>query len=91
MLGPERRSRVITDRERKITAFHEAGHALVAHLLPNADPVAKVTIVSRGHAGGYTKYLPQEDRHMWTLNQFKDQIAMAMGGRVAEETNFGEG
>ena len=91
MLGPERRSRVITDRERKITAFHEAGHALVAHLLPNADPVAKVTIVSRGHAGGYTKYLPAEDRHMWTLNQFKDQIAMAMGGRVAEETNFGEG
>ena len=91
MLGPARRSRVISDREKKITAFHEAGHALVAHLLPNADPVVKVTILSRGHAGGYTKYLPEEDRHMWTLNQFKDQIALAMGGRVAEETNFGAG
>ena len=87
--GPIRRSRVITPHEKELTAYHEAGHALVAHLLPHADPVAKVTIVSRGAMGGYTKYLPEDDRHMWTLNQFLDQMAMAMGGRVAEETTFG--
>ena len=87
--GPARRSRVITPHERELTAYHESGHALVAHLLPHADPVAKVTIVSRGAMGGYTKYLPEEDRHLWTLNQFLDQMAMAMGGRVAEETTFG--
>ncbi len=87
--GPARRSRVITPRERELTAYHEGGHALVAHLLEHADPVAKVTIVSRGAMGGYTKYLPEEDRHLWTLNQFLDQMAMAMGGRVAEEIMFG--
>jgi len=87
--GPIRRSRVITPHEKELTAYHEAGHALVAHLLPHADPVAKVTIVSRGTMGGYTKYLPEDDRHLWTLNQFLDQMAMAMGGRVAEETTFG--
>ena len=90
MMGPERRSRVISVKEKELTAFHEAGHALVAHLLPHTDPVAKVTVVSRGSTGGYTKYLPEEDRHLWTLNQFRDQLAMAMGGRVAEELNFGE-
>ena len=87
--GPARRSRVITPREKELTAYHEAGHALVAHLLPNADPVAKVTIVSRGAMGGYTKYLPEDDRHLWSLTQFKDHMATAMGGRVAEETTFG--
>ena len=87
--GPARRSRVITPHERELTAYHEGGHALVAHLLEHADPVAKVTIVSRGAMGGYTKYLPEEDRHLWTLNQFLDQMAMAMGGRVAEEIMFG--
>ena len=87
--GPARRSRVITPRERGLTAYHEGGHALVAHMLEHADPVAKVTIVSRGAMGGYTKYLPEEDRHLWTLNQFLDQMAMAMGGRVAEEIMFG--
>ena len=87
--GPERKARVISPREKELTAYHEAGHALVAHLLPNADPVAKVTIVARGAMGGYTRYLP-EDRHLWTMKQFKDQLAAAMGGRVAEETNFGE-
>ena len=90
MLGPARRSRVISAREKEMTAYHEAGHALVAHLLPTADPVAKVTIVSRGSTGGYTKYLPEEDRHLWTLNQFNDQLATAMGGRIAEEQTFGE-
>ncbi len=89
MAGPARTSRVISKREKEITAYHEAGHALVGHLLPNTDPVAKVTIVSRGAMGGYTKSLPAEDRHMFTLSQFKDQLAMMMGGRVAEETNFG--
>ena len=90
MLGPARRSRIISDREKQITAYHEAGHALVGHLLPHADPIAKVTILARGTTGGHTRSLPEEDRHMWTLNQFKDMMAMAMGGRVAEETNFGE-
>ena len=90
MLGPARRSRVISAREKEMTAYHEAGHALVAHLLPNADPVAKVSIVARGATGGYTKYLPEEDRHLWTANQFKDQMAQAMGGRVAEEQTFDE-
>ena len=90
MLGPARRSRVISAREKEMTAYHEAGHALVAHLLPTADPVAKVTIISRGTTGGYTKYLPEEDRHLWTLNQFNDQLATAMGGRIAEEQTFGE-
>ena len=89
MAGPARTSRVISKREKEITAYHEAGHALVGHLLLNTDPVAKVTIVSRGAMGGYTKSLPAEDRHMFTLSQFKDQLAMMMGGRVAEETNFG--
>ena len=90
MMGPARKSRVISPREKELTAHHEAGHALVAHLLPHADPVAKVTIVTRGTTGGYTKYLPEEDRHLWTLNQFKDHLAAAMGGRVAEEITFGE-
>ncbi len=90
MLGPARKSRVISAREREITAYHEAGHALVGHFLPHADPIAKVTIISRGATGGHTRSLPEEDRHMWSLNQFKDRMAEALGGRVAEETTFGE-
>ena len=90
MLGPARRSRVITAREKELTAYHEAGHALVGHLLPDADPVAKVTILARGATGGHTRQLPEEDRHLWTLKQFKDQMAFAMGGRVAEEVFFDE-
>ena len=90
MLGPARKSRVISAREREITAYHEAGHALVGHFLPHADPIAKVTIISRGATGGHTRSLPEEDRHMWSLNHFKDRIAEALGGRVAEETTFGE-
>ena len=88
--GPERKSRVITAREKEITAYHEAGHALVAHVLPDADPVAKVTIVARGHAGGYTRTLPEEDRNLITRNQLEARLAMAMGGRVAEELVFDE-
>ena len=89
-MGPERRSRVISDKEKEITAYHEAGHALVGHLLPHSDPITKVTIVSRGSAGGYTKAVPDEERHLWTKNQFEDRLAMSLGGRVAEETVFGE-
>ncbi len=88
--GPERRSRVISEHQKAVTAWHEAGHALVGHLLPNADPVAKVTIISRGAMGGYTKFLPAEDRHQMTKSQFLDQMAMAMGGRVSEEIQFGK-
>ena len=90
MAGPARKSRVISDHEKEVTAFHEAGHALVGYLLPNVDPVAKVTIVSRGVMGGYTKFLPEEDRNLQSLSQFRDQLAVAMGGRVAEEVQFGE-
>ena len=88
--GPARKSRVISEREKELTAYHEAGHVIVGHFLPDADPIAKVTIVSRGQMGGYTRSLPEEDRHLWTKNQFTDQMAMAMGGRVAEENQFGE-
>ena len=90
MMGPERKSRVISEHEKEITAYHEAGHALVGHMLPHTDPVTKVTVISRGAAGGYTKSLPVEDRHLWTKEQFEDQMAMAMGGRVAEESTFDE-
>ena len=88
--GPERKSRLVSDREKELTAYHEAGHALVAHLLPNADEPFKVTIVARGSTGGHTRYLPEEDRHLWTKNQFNDMLAAAMGGRVAEELVFDE-
>ena len=88
--GPARKSRVISKREKEMTAYHEAGHALVAHLLPNADPVSKVSIIARGQSGGHTRYLPEEDRHLWTKDQFEDMMASAMGGRVAEEIAFDE-
>ncbi|MDO8626505.1 MAG: ATP-dependent zinc metalloprotease FtsH [Candidatus Magasanikbacteria bacterium] len=90
MLGPERKSRVITDRDKNMTAYHEAGHAIVGFILPNSDPVRKVSIISRGAAGGYTLKMPSEDKHYHTLAQFKDEIAMAMGGYVAEKMIFGE-
>jgi len=88
--GPERRSRMITVKEKDITAFHEAGHALVAHTLPNADPVHKITIVARGMALGYTMQLPTEDRYLMSRSQFKDAIAVLLAGRVAEDLQFGE-
>ena len=88
--GPERKSRVISQREKELTAYHEAGHALVAHLLPNADQPYKVTIVARGMTGGHTRYLPEEDRKLWTRHQFEDMLAAALGGRVAEEVVFEE-
>ena len=88
--GPERKSRVVSQREKELTAYHEAGHALVAHLLPHANPPYKVTIVSRGSMGGHTRYLPEEDRRLWTKNQFQDMLTAALGGRVAEEVVFDE-
>jgi len=88
--GPERKSRVISPKEKEIIAYHESGHALVARMLPNADPVYKVTIVSRGMAGGFTRFLPEEDRHLKTRSQFLDTLASSLGGHVAEEIVLGE-
>jgi cell division protease FtsH len=90
LLGPERKSRVITEKEKKMTAYHEAGHAVVGYFLPNCDPVRKVSIISRGQAGGYTLKMPNEDRHYHTLAQFKDELAMTLGGYVVEQTIFGD-
>jgi len=89
-LGPERKSHILNEKEKKITAYHEAGHALLGHLLPNCHPVHKVSIVSRGMAGGVTWSLPVEDKHLHSLADFKDDIAMALGGRTAEKIIFGE-
>ncbi|MCO5175532.1 MAG: ATP-dependent zinc metalloprotease FtsH [Thermomicrobiales bacterium] len=88
--GPQRKSRVISEREKLMTAYHEAGHALVARMVPNADPVRKVSIVARGMMGGYTSVVPDEDRFFWTKSQFEDMLAYIMGGRVAEEIVFNE-
>jgi cell division protease FtsH len=88
-MGPERRTRVISQHEKEIIAYHEGGHALVGHLLEHADPVAKISIISRGMAAGYTKSLPSEDRIFMSRPQIMDRITMALGGRVAEEVTFG--
>lgn len=88
--GPQRKSRVISEREKLMTAYHEAGHALAARMLPHADPVHKVSIVARGMMGGYTRVLPEEDRFFWTKAQFEDMLAYFMGGHVAEELVFKE-
>lgn len=90
MIGPERKSRVITDKEKKITAYHEAGHALVSHFLPDADPVHKVSIISRGSAGGYTLKAPSEDRHMHAKSEFISEIAVLLAGHLVEKNIFGE-
>lgn len=90
MLGPERKSHVLTKKERKITAYHEVGHALVASVLPYADPVQKISIISRGRAAGYTLKLPDEDRKMHTKKEFIDDIAMTLGGYVTEEMVFSD-
>ena len=88
--GPERKSRLISRREKEMTAYHEAGHALVAWALPHADRVHKISIVSRGAMGGHTSLLPEEDRYLWTKNQFSDMMSVTMGGRAAEEQIFDE-
>ena len=88
--GPERKSRLVTEREKRVTAYHEAGHAIVGHLVPNAEPVQKVTIVSRGMMGGYTRFLPREESMLRTRSQLVDSIKAALGGRAAEDVVFGD-
>ena len=90
MMGPERKSHLLTKKEKEITAYHEAGHALVASVLPYADPVHKVSIVARGRAGGYTMKLPLEERKLQSRKEFLDDIAMSLGGYVAEKMIFGD-
>ncbi len=90
LLGPERKSKILSDKEKKISAYHEAGHGLVAASLPNADPVHKITIVPRGRAGGFTMKMPSEDRHYYSRSQFLDEIAVSLGGYVAEKIVFAE-
>jgi len=90
LLGPERKSHLLSHEEKRVSAYHEAGHALVAASLPHADPVHKVSIVSRGRAAGYTLKLPSEDRHLYTRSHFLDELASALGGFAAEKLVFNE-
>lgn len=90
MLGPERKSHLLSKKEKEITAYHEAGHAIVASVLPHADPVHKVSIIARGSAGGYTLKLPLEERRLQSKKEFIDDIAMSLGGYVAEQMMFGD-
>ena len=90
MLGPERRSHVISDKEKKITAYHEAGHALVAHELPHTDPVHKISIIARGRAGGYTLKLPIEDKHYHSKTELVENLAVMLAGQVVEKEIFGD-
>lgn len=89
-IGPERKAKVMSDKERELTAYHEAGHAVVGHVLPDSDPVHKVTIIPRGGTGGVTWFLPPEDKSYTNVYEFKDVLARAMGGRVAEKLIYGE-
>jgi len=88
--GPEKKTRVMSDKERRITAYHEMGHALVGHFLPNSDPIHKISVISRGQALGYTIALPGEDKFLTTRAELNDTMAMTLGGRAAEEIIFGE-
>jgi len=88
--GPERRSRLISDHEKRVIAYHEAGHAIVQHLLEYTDPVHKVSIVSRGMMGGYTMTLPEDDRLLYSKRKFEDELAAMLGGRVSEQIVFGD-
>ena len=90
MLGPERKSHLLTPAEKKVTAYHEGGHALVASVLPHSDPVHKVSIIARGRAGGYTLKIPLEERKLQTKSEFLDDIAMSLGGLAAEKMVFGD-
>jgi len=89
-IGPERKTKVMSDKEKELTAYHEAGHAVVGHVLPDSDPVHKVTIIPRGATGGVTWFLPPEDKSYTNVYEFKDVLARAMGGRVAEKLIYGE-
>jgi len=88
-IGPERKSKIMTEVDKMTTAYHEAGHALVGHVLPDSDPVHKVTIIPRGGTGGVTWFIPPEDRMYVSLIQFKDMLARGLGGRIAEEVVLG--
>ncbi len=88
--GPEKKGRVITKKEKEIIAYHETGHALAAKMLPNADPVHKISIVARGMMGGWTRFLPSEERHLETYERFKDMMVISLAGRAAEQVVFGE-
>ena len=90
MAGPERKTRVMDERERRLIAYHEGGHAMVAHVLPNTDEVHKITVIPRGRALGYTLTLPEQDKFLMTREQLRDELAMLMGGRVAEEIVAGD-
>lgn len=89
-IGPERKNKILNEKEKQITAYHEAGHAIVGHVLPDSDPVHKVTIIPRGGTGGVTWFLPPEDRSYTSIIEFKDVLARALGGRIAEEVIFGK-
>lgn len=89
-IGPERKAKVMNDQEKELTAYHEAGHAIVGHTLPDSDPVHKVTIIPRGGTGGVTWFLPPEDKSYTSVYEFKDILARALGGRVAEKLIYGE-
>ncbi|USN96728.1 MAG: ATP-dependent zinc metalloprotease FtsH [Candidatus Nomurabacteria bacterium] len=88
-IGPERKAKVMTDKEKELTAYHESGHAIVGHLLPDNDPVHKVTIIPRGGTGGVTWFLPPQDKSYTSVYEFKDQLASALGGRIAEKLLYG--
>lgn len=90
LLGPERKSHILNDKEKKITAYHEAGHALVAHLLPNTDPVRKVSIVARGMAAGFTLKLPSEDKKLHSKTEFLEELSVMLAGRITEQEIFNE-
>jgi len=90
LAGPERKTRVMTPKERQAIAYHESGHALVARMLPNADPVHKVSIIARGVMGGWTRFLPTGEHYLWTKPQLEDRLAVSLGGRTAEEIALGE-
>ena len=89
-IGPERKTKIMNDHEKELTAYHEAGHAIVGHVLPDSDPVHKVTIIPRGGTGGVTWFLPPEDKSYTNVYEFKDILARAMGGRIAEQLIYGE-
>lgn len=90
LLGPERKSRILSEKDKKMTAYHEAGHAVVGYYSPHCDPVRKISIIGRGQAGGYTLNTPTEDKRYRTLNEFKDDLAMILGGYVVEKMIFGD-